>query len=257
MKVLEELKQASVAVTLPRFASFIATISFAFYPCTVLAQDPSVNVVDELIPMADQAPRRVLLPEFEFGAYDQRQVEPLGDLGREQLELGDYAQALQLFKQALHVSRINHGLYHESQLQILDSIIASEIALRDWEAVDNHYSYLEHLYRRLFELDDPRLERGLREVSSWHVNALNVNIDGRRVEHLRQANKVFKLRLQIAERTLTIGDPRYDFLVKNIEICERQLYLSSDLNTEMLARRPKSKVNDYNNRRRALIADLD
>lgn len=256
MKVLEELKQASVAVTFPKFASFIATIPFIFYPCTILAQALSVNVADELIPMVDQASRPVLLPEFEFGAYDQRQVEPLGDLGQQQLESGDYTQALLLFKQALHVARINNGLYHESQLQILDNIIASEVALRDWEAVDNHYSYLEHLYRRLYELDDRRLENGLRKVSSWHVNALNVNIDGRRVEHLRQANKIFKLRLQIAGQTLAVGDPKYDFLLKNIEICERQLYLASDLNKEMIARRPKRKVNNYD-RRRALIADRD
>lgn len=256
MQVLEELKQASAAATLPQFASFIATISFVFSPCTVLAQGLSVDVADELIPMVDQVTRPVFLPEPGFGAYDQRQVEPLGDLGRQQLDSGDYSQALVLFKQALHVNRINNGLYHESQLPILDSIIASEVALRDWEAVDGHYSYLEHLYRRLYSLEDPRLDMGLREVSSWHVNALNVNIDGRRVEHLREANKVFKLRLQIAQRTLSIGDPKYDFLVKNIEICERQLYLASDLNREMISRRPKRQVREYN-RRGTLIADRD
>lgn len=256
MKVLEQLKQASAAATFPQFASFIATIIFIFSPCTILAQALSANVVDELIPMVGQAPRPGFLLESDFGAYDQRQVEPLGDLGLQQLEFGDYTQALLLFKQALHVNRINNGLYHESQLRILDDIIASEIALRDWEAVDKHYSYLEHLYRRLYQLDDPRLEKGLREVSSWHVNALNVNIDGRRVEHLRKANKIFKLRLQIAEQTLAIGDPKFDFLVKNIEICERQLYLASDLNKEMIARQPKRKIRGYD-RRGTLIADRD
>lgn len=256
MKVLEELKQASFAVSFPQFASFIASISFIFSPATTLAQALSVNVADELIPMVDQASRPAFLPESEFGAYDFRQVEPLGDLGREQQDTGDYSQALVLFKQALHVTRINNGLYHESQLQILDNIIASEVALRDWEAVDQHYGYMEHLYRKLYSMDDPRLESGLREVSSWHVNALNVNIDGRRVEHLRQAKKIFKLRLQIAERTLSIGDPKFDFLVRNIEICDRQLYLASDLNKELIARRSRKKVNEYG-RRRALVADRD
>lgn len=251
MRILEEYTPA--AVTFPKFANLIAAISFVFYPCSLLAQTLSVSVANELIPMVEHPSRPVLLPEPDFGAYDMRQVESLGDLGRTQQEIGDYYQALVLFKQALHVARINNGLYHESQLEILDEIIASEIALRDWEAVDDHYSYMEHLYGRLYELDDPRLEKGLREVSSWHVNALNVNIDGRRVEHLRQANKIFKLRLQIAKRTLTFGDPKFDFLVKNIEICERQLYLASDLNKEMIARRRKGKVDEYD-RRRALLA---
>ncbi|NQV70289.1 MAG: hypothetical protein HQ498_09710 [Pseudohongiella sp.] len=256
MKVLEVLKQASGAVTFPQLASLIATIPFIFFPGTVLSQALSVNIEDDLALEVEQVSGLMFLPDFEFGAYDRRQVEPLGDLGRQQLEVGDYSRALALFKQALHVVRINNGLYHESQLEILDSIIASEIALQDWAAVDNHYSYLEHLYRRLYPLDDPRLEKGLREVSSWHVNALNINIDGRRVEHLREANKIFKLRLQIAEKTLISGDPRFDFLVRNIEICERQLYLASDLNKEMIARLPQRKVNEYD-RRGALIADRD
>lgn len=256
MKVLEHLHLASDTVSGPQFANLVAATLFVFFPIQLLSQALSVELVEELIPQEKQISDSDVLSVFGYEAYDFRQVEALGDLARQQQELGGYSQSLGLLKQALHVARINNGLYHESQFQILQDIIASEIALQDWEEVDDRYSYMEFLYRRLYQLDDPRLERGLREVSSWHVNALNVNLDGRRVEHLRKASKIFKLRLQIAEKTLSFGDPRFDFLVKNIEICERQLYLASDLNKEMNARRRNAGVDEFDSRR-ASLADRD
>ncbi|PCJ25323.1 MAG: hypothetical protein COA96_07565 [SAR86 cluster bacterium] len=256
MNVLEETKPCFNAVLPFNFVSFIAAVSFVLLPSAASSQNLSSSIVNKNQISINRPFLSSSLPESDFGAYDQRQIEPLGDIGRQQQRIGEHLQALAFFKQALHVVRINNGLYHEAQLPILSDIIESETALKNWEAVDDRYSYMEHLYRRLYSLDDPRLEQGLREVSSWHVNALNVNIDGKRVQHLRQANKVFKLRLLIAERTLAFGDPKFDFLIQNIEICERQLYLASDLSKEINERRPRGRVYNYD-RRSALVADRD
>ena len=114
----------------------------------------------------------------------------------------------------------------------------------------SHYAYMENLYRRLYEVTDPLLETGLQKIVSWHVRALNINVDGKRIEHLQQANKLFKLRLQIAQHTLHTDDPKLDFLLRNIEISERQLFLVSDLNREMQRRQQRSRQNN-------LLADLD
>ena len=109
-------------------------------------------------------------------------------------------------------------------------------------------------------MDDPRLESGLRKVSAWHVNALNVNLDGRRIEHLRKANKLFKLRMQIAENTLSLDDPKFAVLAQNIEICERELFLASDLNREMMVRQPNDnqpRRKPFRQNQRRLIVTLD
>ena len=158
---------------------------------------------------------------------------------------GEHQQALALFKQALHVARINQGLYHESQIPIVDDIISAEIALQNWEEVDNYYAYQEHLYRRLYDTDDTRLETGLKKISAWHITAFNVNLGGNRIEHLRKVNKIFRLRRQIAENTLSSDDPKLAMLARNIKIFERELFLSSDLNREMSIRRQ----NDSQSRR--------
>ena len=235
-----EKKVAAIQLVVPGlFTALLAMLSISLSPNFAFGQGISVNLTDDLVPAIEVNSRPITTLESEFGAYDRGQIEQLGDLGRLSQSDGEFQQALLLFKQALHVARINNGLYHESQIQIVDDIIATEIALRNWESVDKYYTYQEQLYKRLFKMDDPRLEAGLRKVSAWHVSALNVNLNGNRIEHLRKANKLFKLRMQIAENTLSQDDPRFAVLAENIEICERELFLASDLNREMMVRQKK------------------
>jgi len=183
-------------------------------------------------------------------AFDNSLVQPLYAEANYLQEMGSHSEAIRLYKDAMHILRINKGLYDESQLDLLEAMIESEISLQNWEHVDKHYAYMEYLYKKLYDVEDPRLETGLQKVVAWHVNALNVNIDGKRVEHLQQANKLFKMRLQIAQLTLTADDPKLEFLNRNIAICERQLFLTSELNREMQKREQRS-------RQRNLLAELD
>jgi hypothetical protein len=55
-------------------------------------------------------------------------------------------------------------------------------------------------------------------------------------------NKLFKLRMQIAENTLSLDDPKFAMLARNIEIFERELFLSSGLNNEMLGRQERNPL---------------
>ncbi len=253
--------RAAIQLAVPQLlAKLFLTFCISLLTNSTLAQGLSVNLTDELVPAIDPDSRSIMILDSDYGAYDRRQVERLEDLGRLTQSEGEFQQALMLFKQALHIARINNGLYHESQIPIVDEIIAVEIALRNWESVDNFYTYQEHLYKRLYPMDDPRLEAGLRKVSAWHVNALNVNLDGKRIEHLRKANNLFKLRMQIAENTLSLDDPRFAVLAQNIEICERELFLASDLNREMMVRQqndnqPRRKP--YRQNHRSLIVTVD
>ncbi len=225
-------------------------------PVTVNAQALSVSVSNELLPelshIETELPgiRRFEQFESEYGAYDQRLLEPLAELGASLAEQGRFEEAADSYRQALHISRINYGLYHESQIPILDALIESEEVLQNWSAVAAHFGYMEHLYRRLYSPDDPRLEFGLQKVVVWHVNAYNYNLFGERVEHLRAANRLYKQRLQIAEQLLDPDHPKLEFLQKNIVMCQRQLTLASDLTRHRIAQEQSA-------RRDSLFYELD
>ncbi|MBT3530815.1 MAG: hypothetical protein HOA33_01365 [Gammaproteobacteria bacterium] len=245
MGISAEIDMAPAANPLSNTAKLFAIVPLFLLSSTLNAQTLYFNIIDGIVPEVDENYEALSLPEGEYSAYDRKQIDPLVDQGRVREEQGDFLSALSYYKQALNVARVNNGLYHESQIDILDRIIESEMAMENWAAVDNQFAYMELLYNRLFPDNDYRLEDGLRKVVSWHVTALNRGLDDKRVEHLEAADRLFRLRLGIAERTLATNDPKYSFLKFSISITERQLFLASDLHREMFGSRRVNSFRDY------------
>lgn len=185
-----------------------------------------------------------------FNPYSLKGLEPAIEEGIVYQESGQHAVAINAFDQALQITRIKYGLYHEAQIPLLEGIISSGMELSDWEMVDERYAYMEHLYRRLYAVDDPRLERGLQKISSFHVNAFNINLDGRREYHLRRAANLFRTRLEVAENTLAEDHPRFQYLNEGIEISRQHLYLMSSAER-------KKREESQGKARDNLLADLD
>ena len=159
-----------------------------------------------------------------YSPFNTAQLDSLLSSGIRSQELGNHEQALVAFQKAFEVARIQNGLFSESQVPIIESIISSEIELKRWEAVNKNYEYLEHLYGKIYTVNNPEFNLALQKISSWHVNALDLNLDGQRVKHLREAHKIFKKRLQIAKVTAAPEDPIFDYLNESIGLSERELY---------------------------------
>jgi len=231
---------AMLAIPVSLFADDTATDSLA------LTNDIPFDVIqpsrEELVAKQLQ---RIDELEQQYGPYDIRLKEALKGLGFQFRRAGDLMSASEAYKRALHVSRINEGLFNESQLAIVERLIDVNQKMAKWDQVDSHYGYLEHLYKKLYQKDDPRLEKGLRKVVAWHFDASNFNLNGKRVEHLRKAHGLLKLRLEVAELTLSGEDPLLDSLKRNIAQSEYYLYLSSDLYQEMSRERRRYSRDRY------------
>ena len=230
-----------------------ATNTSAQYLALPTIQSPTTESDSIHLPQAMQEAARLSIreginedfrPSSEAALFNPYETEQLNNLLRQALanqESGDHQQALSLFEQAWQISRISHGLYHESQVDLIDQMVYSAMELGSWDVVDSNYDYLRHLYSRLYEIDDPRLETGLQKISSFHVNAFNLNIDGKREYHLRKAAQIFDIRLQVATLTLSEGHPKFGFLQESLAISRHQLYLMSQQHKEMLTRHRQSR----------------
>lgn len=108
----------------------------------------------------------------ELGAYHPALTEAYGELGNLYFELEDFEQSLSTFNDALEVARINEGLYSESQLRIIDSMIAGNVSLADWETVDDLHHFRYHMAGRLWELTDSRHLTALGEYGGWKLKAI-------------------------------------------------------------------------------------
>ncbi len=178
------------------------------------------SVADEFVLLVEQL-------EAEHGPFDYRLSEPLQAAGSALEKIGDLHQALRLYDRALHVTRITSGLYSENQIELLETIINANSALENWVAVDNHFRYLHLLYTRLYEEGSPELNRGLAQVSDWHVLAINNNFGTDQISHLREVSKLFQHRLSILEGVLAEDDPVISTLRYNIRISQYHLRVLS------------------------------
>lgn len=146
--------------------------------------------------------------ESEFGAYDNRFSEALLDLGLAQQEIGNHDDAIKTLKQALHVNRINEGLYNPNIAPILERLIFSHASAGDWEAVDDRHHFLMQLSYQTLRPDDPALLPVLTKLSRWHLYAFIQNIDANPLKHLVAARSLFNRAASIIELNFGNSDLR-------------------------------------------------
>lgn len=116
-----------------------------------------------------QAQLDTLLAEQGLFSPERReQLEALGLLLQEQ---GAHSEALQAFAEALHIERVNNGLYTLSQLPLVDSIIVSHDALHDFKEVDDYHAYRYYVEQRAYPDGDPRLLAAKEAWADWNVES--------------------------------------------------------------------------------------
>lgn len=97
---------------------------------------------------AEQAGYRLQAEELELlgGPYQDALAEPLAGLARQYRQRGEYSEALTAYRRALHVIRINDGLYSERQIPILRELLMTFRETGDYQSLDQRYEYFFRLY---------------------------------------------------------------------------------------------------------------
>ncbi len=160
--------------------------------------------------------------EREQGPYSDALAEPLAGLGRFYREQGDLLQARKLYRRALHVVRLNDGLYSPRQLPILRELLSGYWASGDIESLDQRYDY----YFRLFGQGQPpytaaRLQAALTYLR-WQRRVLRLNFDANADRRLLDL-----YRLNDDLLTAVANDPNQDraVLAALVQSQLRNLYL--------------------------------
>ena len=128
--------------------------------------------------------RRLGQLEAEGGPYADTLAEPLADLARLLRRSGDIAQAQQVFQRALHVVRINDGLYSERQVPILRELFETYRMTGDMATLDARYDYFFRLYGSGQAPFTPLRLGAALEYMRWQREALRMEIDERDTERL-------------------------------------------------------------------------
>ncbi len=112
------------------------------------------------------------------GPYAPAQAETLGDLARLLEQTGRGREALELREKALHLVRVNDGLYSPTQAPFVREILEALRRSGDLPALDDRYNYFFRLYGSGRPPWDDRRWKALLEYVDWQREALAVELDG-------------------------------------------------------------------------------
>ncbi|MCB1664987.1 MAG: hypothetical protein KDI28_04370 [Pseudomonadales bacterium] len=114
--------------------------------------------------------------ESDYGPYDSRLSEVLLDTGRYYMSLGQFGSAAAYFERALSITRISDGLYSESQLPILESLIGALKAAGDWGQADDREHLALHIQTRLYEPGSQAYAQAVLAFGEWKIQAVRGNL---------------------------------------------------------------------------------
>jgi hypothetical protein len=89
---------------------------------------------------------RLAALEAEGGPYAGGLEEPLASLGRALAARGRYGEAVAAYRRALHVLRVNEGLYGEAQKPLLAALLGIYRAAGDFATLDEQYPWFYRVY---------------------------------------------------------------------------------------------------------------
>jgi hypothetical protein len=123
--------------------------------------------------------RQLAERELRGGPYTDALAEPLAALARYHRDEGNIEQAKRFYRRALHVVRINDGLYSERQVPVLRELLNTYRIAGDMRTLDERYEY----FFRLFGNGQPphtdlRLRAAL-EYLRWQREAMLLELDGK------------------------------------------------------------------------------
>ncbi len=182
--------------------------------------------------------------ELEGGAYEPALSQELIAISKLYQNRNEHEKALEYLDKALHVNRVNLGLYNLDQEQIVEEKIRSLVALGNLHEADQQQEYLFSLKRRNFGDTSVNILPALIDYAEWNIFAFDSRLimnpglsyaaDSRtfskyrvsnsigeedfRLARLANAQVMYRTIIQILLRNYGFNDPRIVEMEKNLAL---------------------------------------
>lgn len=171
----------------------------------------------------------VLEVELNGGPFSEQLPQQLLSLGLTLQSSGDFEKAQEQFDQALHITRVNHGLFSEAQIPFVKFSIDNQLRQGNLLAADEQQRYLFFLNQRNHQGNSAALLPALEDFAEWNIFAFSAPVSAPalslsggnagekaapadeamfRVERLINAQHIYWSIAQILVANFGVGDPR-------------------------------------------------
>jgi tetratricopeptide (TPR) repeat protein len=118
----------------------------------------------------------ILQFEMDGGPYDPRLSEAYLSLGQIYQQLDDQERAIEALSNALHVNRINNGLFNVTQLSIVSELVESYLRYDDIAAANQQQEYLLFIMQKVYGPNNPVIIPSLLKYADWNLHASSLSL---------------------------------------------------------------------------------
>lgn len=197
----------------------------ALSPGEWFARNGMVPPSRQLSPAESVTRLELLVRELEIneGTFSPNLPQQLQALGSALQEAGELEQAQEYFQQAMHITRVHHGLFSEAQFPYIRHSIDNHLLQGNLFAADEQQRYLFYLKQKNLADDSTALLDALEDFAAWNIFAFNapamiptLAFDGSapvdeamfRVERLLNAQHIYWSIAQLLVQNFGRQDPR-------------------------------------------------
>lgn len=112
--------------------------------------------------------RALDLLERSQGVGSRRMISPLVGLGRAHAAEQQHARAIGMYQRALSISRRADGLFNLAQLDIIEPLAASLMAVEDYASTNQLREYAVQIVEHRYGVDDPRTLPAVNRLAEWY-----------------------------------------------------------------------------------------
>ncbi|MDO8272924.1 MAG: tetratricopeptide repeat protein [Gammaproteobacteria bacterium] len=154
--------------------------------------------------------------EYDGGAWSAQIAEELSTLGNLLYAQGDYEESIEVFDRAVHVNRVNYGLYSTQQIPLLERMVESHIALGQWQEADQQQQYAFYVQNKAYGARDPRMVEVFENLARWNITSFFRGIDPDPSARLLETYLLFRAAANTVAFHFGTADPRYVSLLRDV-----------------------------------------
>lgn len=146
---------------------------------------------------------QIVALESEFGPFDNSLLEPLEAMVALFNEQADYEQVAQLQNRQLQLMRTVLGFEHPDLIPLIQSMIANQLKLGEWEAISDNLEHIRHLQAANMGDDPEVLLAAIDDQAFWYLSRSYLDEKDRRVRNFFRAREMYEEMENLAEASFS------------------------------------------------------
>lgn len=147
--------------------------------------------------------------EIEGGAWSMQIAEELAELGELLQAQGKFEESIGVLDRAVHINRVNNGLFSPNQVPLIKKVVDAHIALGQWSDADDRQQYAFYVQTRAYSIGDPRMIDVFDNLARWNIATFYRGVDEDPSPRLFQTYMLYRAASESVAAHFGKQDPRY------------------------------------------------